>query len=93
MNPTTPFMGNCSATSGNSSPDALAASIAFRRDGRVLATALTGGTAKLWNMATLQPSATLVPLPEGGCRFAPGELDPYVPEIRRLPADAPIIPA
>ena len=27
------------------------------------------------------------------CRFAPGELDPYVPEIRRLPADAPILPA
>jgi DNA-binding beta-propeller fold protein YncE len=26
------------------------------------------------------------------CRFAPGELDPYVPEIRRLPADAPILP-
>jgi WD40 repeat protein len=25
-------------------------------------------------------------------RFAPGELDPYVPEIRRLPADAPILP-
>jgi hypothetical protein len=25
------------------------------------------------------------------CRFAPGELDPYVPEIRRLPADAPVI--
>jgi hypothetical protein len=26
------------------------------------------------------------------CRFGPGELDPYVPEIRRLPADAPILP-
>jgi hypothetical protein len=26
------------------------------------------------------------------CRFAPGELDPYIPEIRRLPADAPILP-
>jgi hypothetical protein len=26
------------------------------------------------------------------CRFEPGELDPYVPEIRRLPADAPIPP-
>jgi WD40 repeat protein len=26
------------------------------------------------------------------CRFAPGELDPYVPEIRRLPADTPILP-
>jgi WD domain, G-beta repeat len=26
------------------------------------------------------------------CRFAPGELDPHVPEIRRLPADAPIPP-
>jgi hypothetical protein len=24
------------------------------------------------------------------CRFEPGELDPYVPEIRRLPANAPI---
>ena len=24
------------------------------------------------------------------CRFAPGELDPYVPGLRRLPADAPI---
>jgi hypothetical protein len=24
------------------------------------------------------------------CRFAPGELDPYDPTIRRLPADAPI---
>jgi WD40 repeat protein/3',5'-cyclic AMP phosphodiesterase CpdA len=24
------------------------------------------------------------------CRFAPGELDPYYPEIRRLPDDAPI---
>jgi WD40 repeat protein len=23
------------------------------------------------------------------CRFAPGELDPYDPAIRRLPADAP----
>jgi sugar lactone lactonase YvrE len=23
------------------------------------------------------------------CRFAPGELDPYDPTIRRLPADAP----
>ncbi len=27
------------------------------------------------------------------CRFAPGELDPYVPGLRRLPADAPILPA
>jgi WD40 repeat protein/3',5'-cyclic AMP phosphodiesterase CpdA len=27
------------------------------------------------------------------CRFGPGELDPYVPEIRRLPAEAPILPA
>jgi len=26
------------------------------------------------------------------CRFAPGELDPYVPGIRRLPDDAPILP-
>jgi WD40 repeat protein len=26
------------------------------------------------------------------CRFGPGELDPYVPEITRLPADAPILP-
>jgi len=26
------------------------------------------------------------------CRFAPGELDPYVPEIRRLAQDAPILP-
>jgi WD40 repeat protein len=26
------------------------------------------------------------------CRLAPGELDEYVPEIRRLPADAPIRP-
>jgi hypothetical protein len=26
------------------------------------------------------------------CRFAPGELDPYVPEIHRLPADAQIFP-
>jgi WD40 repeat protein len=26
------------------------------------------------------------------CRFALGELDPYVPEIRRLPANAPILP-
>ena len=26
------------------------------------------------------------------CRFRPGELDPYVPEIRRLPADAPLLP-
>jgi hypothetical protein len=25
------------------------------------------------------------------CRFGPGELDPYIPEIRRLPADAPIL--
>jgi hypothetical protein len=25
-------------------------------------------------------------------RFGPGELDPYVPEIRRLPDDAPIFP-
>jgi WD40 repeat protein len=25
------------------------------------------------------------------CRFEPGELDPYVPEIRRIPADAPIL--
>ncbi|MGH3998771.1 MAG: hypothetical protein ACRDTJ_15100, partial [Pseudonocardiaceae bacterium] len=25
------------------------------------------------------------------CRFAPGELDPYDPAIRRLPADAPIL--
>jgi hypothetical protein len=27
------------------------------------------------------------------CRFGPGELDPYVPSIRRLPDDAPILPA
>jgi WD40 repeat protein len=27
------------------------------------------------------------------CRFSPGELDPYVPEIRKLPADAPILPS
>ena len=26
------------------------------------------------------------------CRFAPGELDPYVPGLRRLPAEAPILP-
>jgi hypothetical protein len=26
------------------------------------------------------------------CRFRPGELDPYVPQIRRLPADAPLLP-
>jgi hypothetical protein len=26
------------------------------------------------------------------CRFAAGELDPHVPEIRRLPADASILP-
>ncbi|MGH3931434.1 MAG: hypothetical protein ACRDTF_15860 [Pseudonocardiaceae bacterium] len=25
------------------------------------------------------------------CRFAPGELDPYDPTIRRLPADAPLL--
>jgi hypothetical protein len=25
------------------------------------------------------------------CRFAPGELDPYDPTIRRLPASAPIL--
>jgi hypothetical protein len=25
-----------------------------------------------------------------GCRFEAGELDPHVPEIRRLPAAAPI---
>ncbi len=25
------------------------------------------------------------------CRFAPGELDPFVPGLRRLPADAPIL--
>jgi len=25
------------------------------------------------------------------CRFAPGELDPYVPGLRRLPTDAPIL--
>ena len=25
------------------------------------------------------------------CRFTPGELDPYDPTIRRLPADAPIL--
>lgn len=24
------------------------------------------------------------------CRFEPGELDPYVPSIRRVPADAPL---
>ena len=27
------------------------------------------------------------------CRFEPGELDPYVPLIRRLPKDAPLFPA
>jgi hypothetical protein len=26
------------------------------------------------------------------CRFGPGELDPHVPSIRRLPDDAPILP-
>ena len=26
------------------------------------------------------------------CRFEAGELDPYVPRIKRLPADAPILP-
>jgi WD40 repeat protein/3',5'-cyclic AMP phosphodiesterase CpdA len=26
------------------------------------------------------------------CRFAPGELDPYVPEVRRLPPDTGILP-
>jgi hypothetical protein len=26
------------------------------------------------------------------CRLEPGELDPYVPEIRRLPPDAPVPP-
>jgi hypothetical protein len=25
------------------------------------------------------------------CRFAPGELDEFVPGLRRLPADAPIL--
>ena len=27
------------------------------------------------------------------CRFAPGELDPYVPSLQRLPSDAPVLPA
>jgi WD40 repeat protein len=26
----------------------------------------------------------------GLCRFEPGELDPYIPDIRRIPADAPL---
>jgi hypothetical protein len=25
----------------------------------------------------------------GACRFEPGELDPYLPAIHRLPAEAP----
>jgi hypothetical protein len=25
------------------------------------------------------------------CRFAPGELDDYVPQVRRLPADTPVL--
>ncbi|MGH3112793.1 MAG: hypothetical protein ACRDOP_04925, partial [Gaiellaceae bacterium] len=27
----------------------------------------------------------------GLCRFEPGELDPYIPEIRRFDADTPIL--
>ena len=27
----------------------------------------------------------------GLCRFEPAELDPYVPAIRRLPTDAPLL--
>ena len=27
------------------------------------------------------------------CRFEPGELDPYVPSLRRLPPDAPMLGA
>jgi hypothetical protein len=27
------------------------------------------------------------------CRFEPGELDPYVPGIRRVPLDEPLLPA
>jgi hypothetical protein len=27
----------------------------------------------------------------GMCRFEPGVLDPYVPDLRRLPADAPLL--
>jgi WD40 repeat protein len=26
------------------------------------------------------------------CRFEPGELDPYLPHLRRLPPEAPILP-
>jgi WD40 repeat protein len=26
------------------------------------------------------------------CRFGPGELDPYVPEIRRMEPEAPVLP-
>ena len=46
-------------------------------DGRYKLEGVTGS--ELWWVAGL-------------CRFEPGELDPYVPSIRRLPADAPLFP-
>lgn len=46
-------------------------------DGRYKLEGRTGG--QLWWVAGL-------------CRFEPGELDPYIPSIERLPADAPLFP-
>ncbi len=46
-------------------------------DGRYKLEGIFGG--ELWWVAGL-------------CRFEPGELDPYIPSIRRLPADAPVLP-
>jgi WD40 repeat protein len=46
--------------------DGPVTSIALRLDDRRLVTASADCTAKVWDMATLQVVATLIPLPEGG---------------------------